>query len=88
MSLLRTLRNLGALLILTVAVFSVTSSPSAAQSSCLPLGAHCSLTNNQCCNHACGPFTRLCCKPFKGMACTSNAQCCSNACNLRIGSCA
>jgi hypothetical protein len=41
MSLLRILRNLAVLVILTVAVLSLNPRPVAAQSSCKPLGSSC-----------------------------------------------
>lgn len=78
MSLLRILRNLAVLVILTVGVLSLIPRPAAAQSSCLPIGSFCN-QRNQCCDRLCGPYHR-CCLPFKGALCTSNAQCCSYNC--------
>jgi hypothetical protein len=81
MSLLRILRNLAVLVILTVAIMSLTPRTVAAQSSCLPLGAYCHPygIDHQCCNSWCG-YTSRCCKPLHGMTCSSWIQCCSGAC--------
>lgn len=82
MALLRTLRNLAVLVILTVAALSLISRPVAAQSSCQALGTVCTQYgwNAQCCNHWCSPSARRCCLPFHNQACSSWSQCCSGAC--------
>ena len=81
MSLLRILRNLAVLVILTVAALSLNPRPVAAQSSCQPLGGFCTQygLTAQCCNHWCG-IRRTCCLPFHNMYCTASAQCCSGVC--------
>jgi hypothetical protein len=79
MSLLRILRNLAVLVILTVAYLSLLPRPMAAQTSCQPLGTACN-SSAQCCNHWCGPYARRCCKPLHGMTCSSWIQCCSGVC--------
>jgi len=86
MTLLRILRNLAVLVILTVAIMSLTPRRVAAQSSCLPLGAYCHPYggNHQCCNNWCGGTGR-CCLPLHNMVCTSSAQCCSGFCFRRPG---
>jgi len=78
MSLLRILRNLAVLVILTVGGLSLSPRPVAAQSVCQPLGAVCTITA-QCCTHYCGPHHN-CCIPVWGRACRTNADCCSYMC--------
>jgi hypothetical protein len=79
MTLLRILRNVAVLVILTVAALSLNPRPVAAQSSCKPLGNWCT-SSAQCCNRWCGPYAHRCCLPLHNMACTSSAQCCSGMC--------
>ena len=63
MTLLRMLRNVAVLVILTVAALSLSPRPVAAQSSCRPLGALCSPNLPKCCPLSlCGPH-RTCCRP-------------------------
>ena len=78
MSLLRILRNLAILVILTVGSLSLIPRPMAAQSTCRPKGASCT-SKAQCCTHYCGLHGN-CCFPFPHQACTSGAQCCSGIC--------
>ncbi len=83
MSLLRILRNLAVLLILTVGFLSLSPRTVAAQSSCHPIGTACSSstwTRGQCCYGWCSPYAHRCCLPFHNMACSSWTQCCSGAC--------
>ena len=79
MALLRILRNLAVLVILTVAALSLIPRPVAAQSTCRPLGTGCN-TSAQCCNHWCGPYARRCCLPLHNMACRKSTDCCSGFC--------
>ena len=80
MSLLRILRNLAVLVILTVGFLSLSPRPIAAQSTCGQLGAVCT-TAAQCCVHYCSPRTLRCCIPLHNRACTNWTQCCSGMCS-------
>jgi hypothetical protein len=81
MTLLRMLRNLAVLVILTVAVLSLNPRPVAAQSSCQPLGGACNSYTSKCCTGSlCGPHGTCCNRPFYGQACTTSAQCCTGIC--------
>jgi hypothetical protein len=77
MSLLRSLLNLAVLVILTVAVLSMSSRPMAAQSSCHPVGTRCT-SNRQCCNNWC--YGGFCCWGLPHHSCTNWLQCCSRTC--------
>jgi hypothetical protein len=81
MSLLRILRNLAVLVILTVGVLS--TRPVAAQS-CQPLGRFCSATLKCCPGSLCvgslGYGFRCCNKPLRGMSCTRSDVCCQGGC--------
>ena len=77
MSLLRILRNLAVLVILTVSL-SLIPRPMAAQSSCKPLGAWCT-SNAQCCYPWCG-IRRTGCLPLHNMICRKMTDCCSGTC--------
>jgi hypothetical protein len=83
MSLLRVLRNLGVLVILTVGGASLVPRPMAAQSTCEPLGSYCKISGfgRECCTLVCGPYHN-CCNTAWGLhaACTTNADCCSLTC--------
>lgn len=79
MFLLRILRNLAALVIVTIGGLSVMSRPMAAQSSCQPLGGPCE-AKSQCCSGLCGWRYSCCDKPFHGQYCVSYAECCSRSC--------
>jgi len=69
MTLLRILRNLAVLVILTVAALSLNPRPVAAQSTCRPLGAGCT-SSSQCCSGSFCGWRRTCCdKPFHGQYC-------------------
>jgi hypothetical protein len=83
MSLLRILRNLAVLVILTVGVLTLSPRPMAAQSSCKPLGDWCT-SSAQCCNRWCG-VRRQCCLPLHNMACKKSTDCCSGVCLPRGG---
>jgi len=78
MSLLRVLRNLALLVILTVAGLSLSPRPVAAQS-CRPLGTACT-RSAQCCSRLCGWHHSCCSEPFRNQYCTSWKQCCSALC--------
>jgi hypothetical protein len=80
MSLLRSLRNLAVLVILTVAFLSLTSRPMAAQSSCRPPGSYCHPfgRNAECCTSWC--YGNRCCWAIPGHMCTNGLQCCSGTC--------
>jgi hypothetical protein len=84
MSLLRILRNLAVLVILTVAVLSLNPRPAAAQSSCQPLGWVCTYTLKCCPGGLCAPSLgygfRCCNKPLRWMACTRSDVCCHGIC--------
>ena len=81
MSLLRILRNLAVLVILTVGGLSLSSRPMAAQSTCRPLGTACSRYSSKCCTGSlCGPYGRCCNKPYYSQACTRSDVCCAGAC--------
>lgn len=81
MSLLRILRNLAVLVILTVGILSLSPRPVAAQSTCRPLGSACGTYVGTCCpGSLCGPHRTCCNKPYRGQICTSSAQCCSGLC--------
>lgn len=80
MSLLRILRNLAVLVILTVAVLSLNPRPVAAQSSCQPLGASCTSSSQCCTGSFCGWRHSCCDKPYHGQYCNSYVECCSLAC--------
>jgi hypothetical protein len=75
MTLLRILRNLAVLVILTVAALSLNPRPVAAQSSCRPLGWFCSATLKCCPGSLCGG-NRCCNKPLYSMECTRSDVCC------------
>lgn len=78
MTLLRILRNLAVLVILTVAALSLNPRPVAAQSSCQPVGSVCA---RGCCpGSLCGPRGTCCDKPYRNQICTSSAECCSGIC--------
>ena len=79
MTLLRFLRNLAVLTILTVGVLSLTPRTVAAQSSCQYIGGACN-SNAQCCLHYCSPVTRHCCAPWHNRACSNDNECCSGLC--------
>ena len=90
MSLLRILRNLAVLVILTVAALSLNPRPVAAQSSCQPLGGFCSVSR-PCCPSSprslCGRHNMCCNKPLRGMTCSGatdsnglSIECCSGFC--------
>jgi hypothetical protein len=81
MSLLRILRNLAVLVILTVGGLSLMPHPMEAQSSC-GLGAHCT-SNNQCCWCQCTVHETCCLWPRQ--ACQYNWQCCTNFCQAWPG---
>ena len=87
MTLLRILRNLAVLVILTVAVLSLNPRPVAAQSSCTPLGAFCTgwIRDAKCCSGLCGRWHRCCNKPLNGMACTRSDICCQGVCFIFPG---
>jgi hypothetical protein len=82
MSLLRILRNLAVLVILTVAVLSLNPRPVAAQS-CQPLGGQC-YTLKCCPGSLCvgslGYGFRCCNKPLRWTACTRSDVCCHGSC--------
>ena len=80
MTLLRILRNVAVLVILTVAALSLNPRPVAAQSSCQPLGGVCSYTSKCCPGSLCGPRHTCCNRPLRGESCTSSAQCCQGVC--------
>jgi hypothetical protein len=85
MPLLRILRNLAVLVILTVGSISLSSRPVAAQS-CRPLGAFCNSYTSKCCpGSLCGPRFRCCNKPLNGMACTRSDVCCQGVCYIYPG---
>ena len=72
MSLLRTLRNLAVLTILTVGFLSLPPRTVAAQTSCLPARAVCK-SPAQCCSHVCRPVPGT----GAGVCCgTSDVGCC------------
>jgi hypothetical protein len=75
MSLLRVLRNLAVLVILTVGSLGLI--PRTMAATCLGGGAACT-NGNQCCSHAC--MGGRCCYFVHGHYCTSWVQCCSRAC--------
>jgi hypothetical protein len=84
MSLLRILRNLAVLVILTAAFASI-ARPITEQSTCTPLGGRCSQrgqVTKQCCTEFCGIYGNCCGLPSLGghRACTKNSDCCSNLC--------
>ena len=84
MTLLRMLRNLAVLVILTVAALSLNPRPVAAQSSCRPLGGFCSATLRCCPGSLCGP--RGCCnKPYYSQMCTRSDVCCTGICYILPG---
>ena len=85
MTLLRILRNVAVLVILTVAALSLNPRPVAAQSSCQPLGASCGLSLKCCLGSLCGPYHRCCNRPFYGMACTRSDVCCTGICYIFPG---
>jgi hypothetical protein len=87
MSLLRILRNLAVLVILTAGGFSLIPRPVAAQSTCEPLGAYCAVPyRSQCCGGLCGWRHTCCDKPYYFSYCTTSAECCSGSCfNHRCG---
>jgi hypothetical protein len=77
MTLLRMLRNVAVLVILTVAALSLNPRPVAAQSSCRPPGSYCN-RYTKCCNNWC--YDNRCCWAIPGHSCTSGLQCCSGTC--------
>jgi hypothetical protein len=80
MSLLRILRNLAVLVILTVSGLSLVPRAMTVQPPCRPPGAVCQ-SQAQCCPYlACSQTTHRCCIWYR-QACTSNSQCCGNDCN-------
>jgi hypothetical protein len=86
MSLLRILRNVAVLVILTVAALSLNPRPVAAQSSCRPLGWVCGIYTSKCCpGTLCGRLNRCCNKPFYSMACTRSDVCCTGICYIFPG---
>jgi hypothetical protein len=84
MTVLRMLRNVAVLVILTVAALSLNPRPVAAQSSCKPLGSLCKpvRTGGGCCLGWCGPTPTgpRCCLFLHNAECTSSVQCCSGFC--------
>ncbi len=83
MPILRTVRNLAVLVILTMAALAFAPRPTAAQT-CEPLGAYCSgthLRNSQCCSGFCGERNTCCDKLFYSEYCTSSVECCSGFCD-------
>ena len=80
MTLLRILRNLAVLVILTVAALSLNPRPVAAQSTCRPLGGVCGATLKCCPGSLCGRINRCCNKPLYSMACTRSDVCCTGVC--------
>jgi hypothetical protein len=89
MTLLRMLRNVAVLVILTVAALSLNPRPVAAQSSCQPLGTVCTSTAQCCTGHLrwCSPYVHRCCLPLHNQGCTKSTDCCSGTC-LPYGGCA
>jgi hypothetical protein len=86
MTLLRMLRNVAVLVILTVAALSLNPRPVAAQSSCQPLGGACNSYTSKCCTGSlCGPHGTCCNKPFYSMECTRSDVCCSGYCYIFPG---
>jgi hypothetical protein len=79
MTLLRILRNLAVLVILTVGWLSLSPRAVAALSTCHHVGALCT-SNAQCCFFSTCDRHHICCSLFHGAYCTSPAQCCSNTC--------
>jgi len=73
MSLLRILRNLAVLVILTVGSLGLIPRPMAA-ASCIGAGAACTQFT-QCCSHAC--HNGRCCNFIYGHYCSSSVDCCS-----------
>jgi len=84
MSLLRILRNLAVLVILTVGGLSLIPRPMAAQLSCRPVGASCPRPGitGYCCTLVCSQHYTCCLLGRR--VCTSNAQCCNNFCNRGV----
>ena len=80
MNLLRMLRNVAVLVILTVAALSLNPRPVAAQSSCQPLGGGCSATLRCCPGSLCGPRLRCCNKPYRNQLCGRGDVCCTGVC--------
>ena len=78
MTLLRILRNLAVLVILTLGGLSLAQGSVVPQSSCKLLGAFCT-SSGQCCQRYCGPYHN-CCVPFHNRACIRDADCCSYKC--------
>ena len=76
MTLLRILRNVAVLVILTVAVLSLNPRPMAAQSTCRPLGWVCGIYTSKCCPGSLCGGNRCCNKPLYSMACTRSDVCC------------
>jgi hypothetical protein len=90
MSLLRILRNLAVMVILTIGVISLVPHPVAAQSTCRPLGAPCSppILNSQCCSRLCGAYggyARCCNKPNYHQICGRSDVCCFGYCSFIPG---
>lgn len=78
MTLLRILRTLAVLVILTVGWLSL-SPRAVATGVCQPVGGSCT-SRAQCCFPYCGPHHN-CCVPFHNRACRQNADCCSYQCS-------
>jgi hypothetical protein len=83
MTLLRMLRNLAVLVVLTVAALSLNPRPVAAQS-CQPLGRQCSSSLKCCPGSLCvgslGYGIRCCNKPYYHQVCTRSDVCCMGTC--------
>jgi hypothetical protein len=80
MSLLRSLRNLAVLVIVTVGGLSLIPRPMAALSVCRWKGALCQSSRQCCLFLLCSPITHRCCGYYH-QACTSPTQCCSGICS-------
>jgi hypothetical protein len=85
MTLLRILRNVAVLVILTVAALSLNPRPAAAQSSCQPLGSVCARGKACCPGSLCGRYGRCCNKPYYSQACTRSDVCCTGICYIFPG---
>ena len=77
MSLLHVLRNLAALVILTVGALGLNPQAGAAPSVCQPNGGFCT-SSIQCCSRICGHYHNCCI--FPGKACFKNSDCCGLSC--------
>jgi hypothetical protein len=79
-SLLRVLRNLSVLVILTVGSLGLIPRTMAAQSSCHGVGTACT-SGKQCCYYPAVACERgHCCYFIHGHICGSSVDCCSGAC--------